>query len=59
MPSDGREGEFLARGVYGQYIYINRPLGVVIASNAADRKFREAGVSDYNVEIFRKIAEGL
>ena len=59
MPSDGREGEFLARGVYGQYIYINRPLGVVIASNAADRKFREAGVSDYNIEIFRKIAEGL
>jgi len=59
MPRDGREGEFLARGVYGQYIYINRPLGVVIASNAADRKFREAGVSDYNLEIFRKIAEGL
>ena len=59
MPSDGREGEFLARGVYGQYIYINRPLGVVIASNAADRKFREAGVNDYNIEIFRKIAEGL
>lgn len=59
MPSDGRTGEFLARGVYGQYIYINRPLGVVIASNAADRKFREDGVSDYNITIFRMIAEGL
>lgn len=59
MPKDGRVGEFLARGVYGQYIYINRPLGVVIASNAADRAFRTKGVSDYNVEIFRKIAEGL
>lgn len=59
MPKDGREGEFLARGVYGQYIYINRPLGVVIASNAADRKFRDEGVGDYNIEIFRKIAEGL
>ena len=59
MPRDGRPGEFLARGVYGQYIYINRPLGVVIASNAADRKFRTKGVSDYNVEIFRKIAERL
>lgn len=59
MPKDGRSGEFLARGIYGQYIYINRPLGVVIASNAADRKFREEGVSDYNIEIFRKIAEGI
>jgi CubicO group peptidase (beta-lactamase class C family) len=59
MPKDGREGEFLARGVYGQYIYINRPLGVVIASNAADRKFRNEGVGDYNIQIFRKIAEGL
>jgi hypothetical protein len=29
---------------------------VVIATNAADRKFREAGVSDYNIEIFRSIA---
>lgn len=59
MPKDGREGEFLARGVYGQYIYINRPLGVVIATNAADRKFRDAGVGDYNITIFRNIAEGL
>ncbi len=59
MPKDGRNGEFLARGVYGQYIYINRPLGVVIATNAADRKFRDEGVGDYNIEIFRQIAEGL
>lgn len=58
MPKDGREGEFLARGFYGQYVYINRPLGVVIATNAADRKFREKGVGDYNIEIFRQIAEG-
>ncbi|MGH1575713.1 serine hydrolase domain-containing protein [Planktotalea sp.] len=59
MPRDGRTGEFLARGVYGQYIYINRPLGVVIATNAADRKFREDGVGDQNVAIFRAIAESL
>lgn len=58
MPKDGREGEFLARGVYGQYIYINRPLGVVVATNGADRKFRDEGVGDYNIEIFRTIAEG-
>ena len=29
---------------------------VVIATNAADRKFREAGVSDQNIKIFRQIA---
>lgn len=59
MPRDARDGEFLARGVYGQYIYINRPLGVVIATNAADRKFREGGVGDQNIAIFRTIAEGI
>ena len=59
MPRDARDGEFLARGVYGQYIYINRPLGVVIATNAADRKFREGGVGDQNIAIFRAIAEGI
>ena len=59
MPKDGRPGEFLARGVYGQYIYINRPLGVVIATNGADRKFRDEGVGDYNIEIFRTIATGI
>ena len=59
MPKDARPGEFLARGVYGQYIYINRPLGVVIATNAADRKFRTPGVADFNIKVFRDIAEGL
>lgn len=59
MPKDARPGEFLARGVYGQYVYINRPLGVVIATNAADRTFREEGVGDQNIAIFRQIAEGL
>ncbi len=49
----------MARGVYGQYIYINRADGVVIATNAADRKFREAGVSDQNIAIFRQISAAL
>ena len=53
------EGEFFAHGIYGQYIYINRPLGVVIVSNAADRGFRGAGVSDANIEIMRLIARGI
>lgn len=57
MPKDGREGEFLARGVYGQYVYINRSLGVVVATNAADRKFRQDGVGDQNIDIFRILAD--
>lgn len=59
VPAGATEGEFLGRGIYGQYIYINQPLGVVIASNAADRKFRQEGVSAKNIEIFREIANSL
>lgn len=56
IPIAATEGEFLARGVYGQYIYINQPLDVVIVSTAADRKFREKGINRINIEIFRKMA---
>lgn len=53
---DAREGEFYARGVYGQYIYIDQTRDVVIAVNSADRQFREAGVNDEMVAMFRQIA---
>lgn len=59
IPPESTDGQFLARGVYGQYIYIDRPRGVVIAVNAADRGFRNAGVSDSNIAMFRQIAEAL
>jgi len=59
IPKGARPGEFMARGVYGQYIYINREAGVVIATNAADRGFREPGISDQNVDIFRLISRTL
>lgn len=55
MPRDATDGEFLARGIYGQYIYINRPENVVIVLTSADRKFREDGVSDQNINMFRAI----
>ena len=58
-PSDARDGEFFGHGIYGQYIYIDRPKGVVIVSTAADRQFREPGISTGNIEVFRKIAESL
>jgi len=59
IPKGATEGEFMARGVYTQYIYINRPRGVVIALNAADRGFREDGVNDGAVDMFRQITEAL
>lgn len=58
-PKDAREGEFYAIGVYGQYIYVNRPQGVVIAMNSADRLFEEPGVNRQNIEMFRRIADSL
>ncbi|NOD30963.1 serine hydrolase domain-containing protein [Ruegeria atlantica] len=59
IPRGAHEGEFLARGVYGQYIYFNQPRGVLIVSTGADRKFRDTGINDQNIEMFRKIAESL
>jgi CubicO group peptidase (beta-lactamase class C family) len=59
IPVGAAPGEFMGRGIYGQYVYIDTARGVVIATNAADRKFREDGVAEQNVEIFRLIAESL
>lgn len=58
VPEGAEDGEFLARGIYGQYIYVNRPTGVVIAVNAADRGFREPGAYESNIAMFRRIAAG-
>ena len=59
LPPDATAGEVMAQGVYGQYIYINRALGVVIAMNAADRGFEDAGVYDGSIAMLRAIAAGL
>jgi len=46
----------MARGIYRQYIYIDKPAGVVIVSTGTDRLFREDGVIDQNIDMFRQIA---
>lgn len=56
VPDGAAAGEFLARGIYGQYIYVNRAAGVVIAVNAADRGFREPRSYPSNIAMFRAIA---
>ncbi len=59
MPEDATPGEFLARGVYGQYLYIDQARNVVIATTGADRGFRGDGVQDANLKTFRAIAQSL
>ena len=59
VPKGAVPGEFMAMGIYGQFIYVNRNAGVVIAVNAADRHFTDAGVEDGNVAMFRAIAASL
>lgn len=59
IPANAAPGEVMAQGIYGQFIYINPGLGVVIAVNSADRGFEEPGVYDGNIAMLRAIAAGL
>lgn len=59
MAPDATKGEYYARGIYGQYIYIDTARGVVIALNSADRGFRGDGVNKGNINMFRHIAASL
>lgn len=56
IPEGWEAGEFLAQGVYGQYIYVNRNLGVVVAVNSADRGFEDPGVEAATYAVLRSIA---
>ena len=56
MPVGAAPGdEFMGRGIYGQYVYIDKSAGVVIVSTGADKKFREDGASEQNIQMFRDI----
>lgn len=59
IPEGSDTGQVVAQGVYGQYIWIDRARNVVIASTAADRQFRDPGVSRRNIDMFRLIADSL
>ncbi len=56
LAADAKPGEYFARGIYGQYIYIDTANNVVIASNAADREFEEDGSFEQNLAMFREIS---
>ena len=57
---DGDEGEFLAMGVFNQYIYVNPTTNTVIVKNSANKNYYESN-NPYastmtHIELFRKIA---
>jgi CubicO group peptidase (beta-lactamase class C family) len=57
---NAREGEFLAIGIYGQFIYVNQPENIVIVKNAADLKFQdERGSKKETIAFFRAITDKL
>ena len=64
---DGSEDngrDYLARGIYGQYIYVNPQHQTVIVRTAANRKFREVlgeniNASHVHTAMFREIARSL
>ncbi|MEL6620144.1 MAG: serine hydrolase [Pseudomonadota bacterium] len=55
MPVGATAGQFMGRGIYGQYLYLDQKAGVVIVVTAADRSFRDPGVNESNIDMFRKI----
>lgn len=59
IPPNPAPGEVMAQGIYGQWIYINPGLGVVIAVNSADRGFEDPGVYEGSVAMLRAMAAGL
>lgn len=56
---EGSQGEFMAIGVYGQWIYVNPAKQVIIVKTSADPDFTEPGYELKHVEFFRAIAEGI
>ncbi len=56
VPEDAGPGEFLARGVYGQYLYIDQTRNVVIVVTAADRPFNAPGRHRDNLDFLRRLS---
>ena len=56
---NGKEGEFMAIGVYGQWIYVNPTKQVIIVKTSADPNFMEEDNELKHVEFFRAIADSI
>ena len=51
--------QFMARVIYGQYIYTDQSRDVVNVINVTDRNFRVDGIARQNEDMFRTIVESL
>lgn len=56
---EGNEGEFMAIGIYSQWIYINPKKDVVIIKTSAHPGFMDTDHELKTVELFRKIADSM
>ena len=57
---ENSQGDFMARGVYGQYIYVNPEQKVVIVKNSADPDWRAGAEENYKTTaMFQSIANSL
>ena len=56
---EGNQGEFMAIGVYGQFLYVNPEQNVIIVKVNADPDFMAEHYELKHVEFFRAIAGGL
>jgi CubicO group peptidase (beta-lactamase class C family) len=59
VPDGWPEGRFLAQGIYGQFLLVDRVRNVVIAVNSADRGFQDPGVEAANHAMLARIADAL
>ena len=56
---EGDQGEFMAIGVYGQFLYVNPEQNVIIVKVNADPDFMAEHYELKHVEFFRAITDGL
>lgn len=56
---DGNEKEFIAIGVYGQFLYINPLRNIIIVKTSADFNFNKPDYEIKNIEFFRSIVESI
>jgi hypothetical protein len=58
---EGADQEFMAMGIYGQFIYVNQKAGVVIVKNSAHLEFAENNyeVASESAAFFRAIVDSL
>ncbi|MGL5479072.1 MAG: serine hydrolase domain-containing protein [Clostridium sp.] len=55
---EGNEEEFLAIGVYSQWIYVNRAENIIVVKTSADPNFMEKDYELKHIEFFRELSKG-